>query len=89
MCSSCLGVEHSFNCQLSTGDVNVNLSYAGYNGAVYAGINTLQVTANVQTFNAQGFCIDPYHASASGTYAGPFRRAQVARSHEPPSRPPG
>ncbi len=50
-------------------EVNVNLSYAGYNGAVYAGINTLQVTANGQTFNAQGFCIDPYHASASGTYA--------------------
>ena len=44
------------------------LGSSGYNGGVYAGINTFQLTAGTQTFDANGFCIDPYHWSVGGAY---------------------
>jgi hypothetical protein len=49
--------------------VDLNLPYAGYNGGVYAGINTLSVTEGANTFTASGFCIDPFHFSLDGPKA--------------------
>ena len=49
--------------------VNLDLPYAGYNGGVYAGINTLQVTEGANTFTTSGFCIDPFHFSLGGPIA--------------------
>jgi len=49
--------------------VNLDLPYAGYNGGVYAGINTLSVTVNGNNFTASGFCIDPFHFSLGGPIA--------------------
>ncbi|HWD21451.1 MAG TPA: hypothetical protein VHB20_19450 [Verrucomicrobiae bacterium] len=42
---------------------------SSYDGGVYSGINTFQITANGVTFDANGFCIDPYHWSVGGTYS--------------------
>jgi hypothetical protein len=46
--------------------VNANLTYLGYNGGVYAGINTLSVNNGTSTSIYSGFCIDPFHWSANG-----------------------
>jgi hypothetical protein len=46
--------------------VNADLTYLGYNGGVYAGINTLSVNNGVSTTVYSGFCIDPFHWSANG-----------------------
>ena len=46
--------------------VNINDPYLGYNGGVYAGINDLSVTVGSSTTVYDGFCIDPFHWSASG-----------------------
>jgi len=50
--------------------VNANLPYLGYSGGVYAGINTLSVTLNGTSTTYSGFCIDPFHWSASGPTSG-------------------
>jgi len=50
--------------------VNANLPYLGYTGGVYAGINTLSVTLNGTSTTYSGFCIDPFHWSASGPTSG-------------------
>jgi len=49
--------------------VDLDLPYAGYDGGVYAGINTLSVTVGSDTFTASGFCIDPFHFSKDGAQA--------------------
>ena len=46
--------------------VNTDLTYLGYNGGVYARINTLSVQNGANTTMYGGFCIDPFHWSASG-----------------------
>jgi hypothetical protein len=46
--------------------VNADLPYLGYNGGVYAGINTLMVSDGDSSAVDSGFCIDPFHWSASG-----------------------
>jgi hypothetical protein len=46
--------------------VNADLPYLGYNGGVYAGINTLKVTDGTTSTTYSGFCIDPFHWSANG-----------------------
>jgi hypothetical protein len=52
--------------------VNLDLPYVtydgntGYSGGVYAGINTLSVTENGNTYTESGFCIDPFHISLDG-----------------------
>ena len=46
--------------------VNIDTPYLGYNGGAYAGINTLSVDINNTTTINNGFCIDPFHFSASG-----------------------
>jgi hypothetical protein len=46
--------------------VNADLTYLGYNGGIYAGINTLSVNNGASTTIYNGFCIDPFHWSASG-----------------------
>jgi hypothetical protein len=46
--------------------VKADLPYLGYNGGVYAGINTLLVTDGKSSTIASGFCIDPFHFSAKG-----------------------
>lgn len=46
--------------------VNADLPYLGYNGGVYAGINTLSVNNDGTVTVYDGFCIDPFHWSASG-----------------------
>ena len=50
--------------------VNANLPSLGYSGGVYAGINTLSVTLNGTSTTYSGFCIDPFHWSASGPTSG-------------------
>src|SRR5580658_958414 len=50
--------------------VNANLPYLGYDGGVYAGINTLSVTLNGTSTIYSGFCIDPFHWSANGPVSG-------------------
>src|SRR5580658_2745217 len=50
--------------------VNTDLTYLGYNGGVYAGINTLAVTVNGVTTINSGFCIDPFHWSLNGAVSG-------------------
>src|SRR5580658_6946021 len=50
--------------------VNTDLTYLGYNGGVYAGINTLAVTVNGVTSIQSGFCIDAFHWSLSGPVTG-------------------
>jgi hypothetical protein len=51
--------------------VNANLPSLGYDGGVYAGINTLSVTGSGADDGVYGgFCIDPFHWSASGPTAG-------------------
>jgi hypothetical protein len=45
---------------------NVNIPYLGYSGGVYAGINTLLVNNGASSTTYNGFCIDPFHWSASG-----------------------
>jgi hypothetical protein len=50
--------------------VNANLPYLGYDGGVYAGINTLSVTLNGSSTTYNGFCIDPFHWSTSGPTSG-------------------
>lgn len=52
--------------------VNADLPYLGYDGGVYAGINTLSVTANGSSTIYNGFCIDPFHWSAGGPVSGYF-----------------
>jgi len=46
--------------------VNADLTYLGYNGGIYAGINTLSVNNGENTTVYSGFCIDPFHWSANG-----------------------
>jgi hypothetical protein len=46
--------------------VNADLPYLHYNGGVYAGINTLSVNNGTSSTTYSGFCIDPFHWSASG-----------------------
>jgi hypothetical protein len=46
--------------------VNADLPYLHYNGGVYAGINTLRVNNGTSSTVYNGFCIDPFHWSASG-----------------------
>jgi len=46
--------------------VDANLPYLGYSGGVYAGINTLLVTDGASSTTYSGFCIDPFHWSATG-----------------------
>jgi hypothetical protein len=46
--------------------VNADLPYLGYNGGVYAGVNTLMVSDGESSTIFSGFCIDPFHYSASG-----------------------
>ena len=50
--------------------VNAHLSYLGYDGGVYAGINTLSVNDGTSSTTFSGFCIDPFHWSASGPASG-------------------
>jgi hypothetical protein len=52
--------------------VNADLPLLNYDGGVYAGINTLAVTLNGHTTTRNGFCIDPFHWSASGPTSGYF-----------------
>ena len=47
--------------------VGINDPYLGFNGSgIYAGINTLSISGSGPTFVANGFCIDPFHWSATG-----------------------
>jgi hypothetical protein len=46
--------------------VDASLPYLGYNGGVYAGINTLLVNNGQSSTSYSGFCIDPFHWSANG-----------------------
>ena len=46
--------------------VNGDFPYLGYNGGVYAGINTLMVSDGGGGTIYSGFCVDPFHYSASG-----------------------
>lgn len=41
---------------------------ASYNGGVYAGVNTFQLTLGNTSFDVNGFCIDPYHWSTTAPY---------------------
>jgi hypothetical protein len=50
--------------------VNVNDPLLNYYGGVYAGINTLEVTVGASSTINNGFCIDPFHWSASGPTSG-------------------
>ena len=46
--------------------IGADLPYLHYNGGVYAGINTLSVNDGTSSTIYNGFCIDPFHWSASG-----------------------
>jgi hypothetical protein len=46
--------------------VYAGLPYLHYNGGVYAGINTLLINNGKTSTVSSGFCIDPFHWSASG-----------------------
>jgi hypothetical protein len=50
--------------------VNVNDPLLNYYSGVYAGINTLKVTDGSSVTINNGFCIDPFHWSASGPTSG-------------------
>lgn len=50
--------------------VDANLPLLGYNGGVYAGINTLSVYNGISTTVYNGFCIDPFHWSVGGPVSG-------------------
>ena len=62
--------------------VNITDPYLGYNGGVYAGINTLAVTVGSSTTVYDGFCIDPFHWSLSGPQ--PYNIVPLASAPKPP-----
>jgi hypothetical protein len=71
---------------VAEGALIINLSLPpnldSYNGGIWDGINVLQITEGTQTFDAQGFCIDPFHFSASGPVA--YNTVALADAPKPP-----
>jgi hypothetical protein len=64
--------------------VSANLPLLGYDGGVYAGINTISVTgagADSGIYNA--FCVDPFHWSAIGPTPG-YSIVPLADAPKPP-----
>src|ERR1700743_305529 len=63
--------------------VTMNTPYLGYNGGVYAGINTLSVNNGTTTTVYDGFCIDPFHFSDTTT--DPYSIAPLAGGSKLPA----
>jgi len=64
--------------------VSANLPYLNYNGGVYAGINTLTVADGGSSASYNGFCIDPFHWSASGPKSG-YSMVSLAEAPKSPA----
>jgi hypothetical protein len=65
--------------------VNADLPYLGYNGGVYAGINTLLVKNGTSSTIYSGFCIDPFHFSANGP-SSPYYFVPLADAPKSPAQ---
>jgi hypothetical protein len=64
--------------------VTADLPYSGYDGGVYAGINTLSVTQNGTSTTYSGFCIDPFHWSLGGAQSG-YEEVSLANAPKSPA----
>jgi hypothetical protein len=64
--------------------VNADLPLLDYNGGVYAGINTPLVTDGSSSATFSGFCIDPFHWSASGP-SSPYYEVPLANAPKSPA----
>jgi len=63
--------------------VTANLPELGYDGLVYAGINTLSVDKGGGATVYSGFCIDPFHWSIGGPQPG-YSTVSLSNAPKPP-----